>query len=165
MKSTIERIAQRINELEMKDKDFCEAVGISQSTYATWKQRGTEPKAKYIEDIANVLETTSEYLLGWTDDPYDYESDPDDRLAECYGDVWQGILKKNNYDLESSFHEWVTFQEELDEDCLREQAYTQQSRRKLRSVARLEDADVTEEEDQEIENFISYLLEKRKKQK
>lgn len=34
-----------------------------------------------IEELAYALETTPSYLMGWTDDPYDYESDLSARLA------------------------------------------------------------------------------------
>jgi len=65
-----ERVIALIKQQGMKDKDFCTLIDISASTFANWKQRGTDPKAKHISAIANFFGVSEEYLItGNTSDP------------------------------------------------------------------------------------------------
>ena len=47
----------------LKQADLCEAIGISSSTMTNWKNRGTDPPAKYIIPICEFLNITPYLLL------------------------------------------------------------------------------------------------------
>lgn len=47
----------------LKQADLCEAIGISSSTMTNWKNRGTDPPAKYIIPICEFLDITPYLLL------------------------------------------------------------------------------------------------------
>lgn len=47
----------------LKQADLCEAIGISSSTMTNWKNRGTDPPAKYIIPICEFLDITPYVLL------------------------------------------------------------------------------------------------------
>ena len=54
-----------------KQTDLCNYVGISNSTFSTWKKRGTSPAAEYIPNIAEFLGVSERYqLTGKSDDNY-----------------------------------------------------------------------------------------------
>ena len=63
MNAILERIVNELEEKGLKDKDLCEFAGIAQSTFATWKQKDREPRAKDISRIAEFLHVSEEYLL------------------------------------------------------------------------------------------------------
>lgn len=55
-------IVERIKS-KMELKEVSRLTGISQQTISHWKTRGTIPSAKYIENIAAVLNVSSQWLL------------------------------------------------------------------------------------------------------
>jgi transcriptional regulator with XRE-family HTH domain len=59
----IERVIRLLDERGMSDKELCQASGIKQSTFATWKQNGRSPKITYAAGIANALGVSEKYLL------------------------------------------------------------------------------------------------------
>lgn len=63
MSDTIQRITELMKERGLKDKDLCEYANIKQSTFATWKQKGRNPKPEYLPDIAEFLGVSEKYLL------------------------------------------------------------------------------------------------------
>ncbi|WP_312281266.1 helix-turn-helix transcriptional regulator [Oscillibacter sp.] len=42
-------------------------LGFSNSTYTTWKKRGTSPKSDHLVKVADYLGVTVAYLMGQTD--------------------------------------------------------------------------------------------------
>lgn len=46
----IQRIVRLIKEKGVNEKSFCNYIGVSQSTFVSWKNRGTNPNAKYLPD-------------------------------------------------------------------------------------------------------------------
>ena len=65
--------ALRLKELREKtglsQKAFAIKLGVSQSTVAMWESQRREPNFKKIEEIAKFFNTTTDYLLGRTDEP------------------------------------------------------------------------------------------------
>ena len=61
--SIIERLLIIIKEKGLKPADLCKAIDINTSTMTNWKQRNTDPPAKYIIPICEFLEITPYYLL------------------------------------------------------------------------------------------------------
>jgi len=66
--STFERIVELKERLYKTDADFERAAHLSPKLFDKW-MRGSRSFNKYLADIANALNTTTDYLLGKTDNP------------------------------------------------------------------------------------------------
>ena len=58
-----DRIFQKLEELNMTQKEFSEKTGIPQSTISDWRKKKTNPTAEKIMIICKVLDVTPEWLL------------------------------------------------------------------------------------------------------
>lgn len=58
-----DRIFDKIEELNMTQKEFSEKTGIPQSTISDWRKKRTNPTAEKILVICNVLNVSPEWLL------------------------------------------------------------------------------------------------------
>ena len=58
-----ERIFTLLAESGMEQKDFAAKVGIIPQTVTDWKNRKSKSYTKYLPQIADALNTTTEYLL------------------------------------------------------------------------------------------------------
>ena len=63
MNEILDRIEKELKKNNKKQMDLCSYVGISNSTFSTWKKRGTSPAAEYIPNIAEFLGVSERYLL------------------------------------------------------------------------------------------------------
>lgn len=59
----IQRILALLEEKSLKMVDLCRFLEINTSTMTNWKNRGTDPPAKYIFPICEFLNISCEYLL------------------------------------------------------------------------------------------------------
>jgi hypothetical protein len=80
--STLERIVDLKEQLFKTDADFERIANLSPKLFDKW-MRGSHSYNKYITNIANALNTTTDYLLGKTNDPTPPNSPPID--AEIHG--------------------------------------------------------------------------------
>lgn len=58
-----QRILSLLESKSLKMVDLCRYLGINTSTMTNWKNRGTDPPAKYIAPICEFLEVDCEFLL------------------------------------------------------------------------------------------------------
>ena len=58
-----DRIFDKMNELNMSQKEFSELTGIPQSTVSDWRKKGTNPTTEKIMIICKVLRVSPEWLL------------------------------------------------------------------------------------------------------
>ena len=58
-----DRIFNKLEELNMSQKEFSERTGIPQSTVSDWRKKRTNPTAEKILIICKVLNVTPEWLL------------------------------------------------------------------------------------------------------
>ena len=58
-----DRIFALLDEKGMKQKEFSEKTGISQSTISDWKKKSTNPAADKLISICEALDVSPEYLL------------------------------------------------------------------------------------------------------
>ena len=78
-----ERIKQRRLQLGKSADDLAEILGKNRATVYRYESNEIENlPAKVLAPLAEALETTPAYLMGWTDDPYDYENDPNSLLSQ-----------------------------------------------------------------------------------
>lgn len=69
------RIKNRRLELEMSVDDLAIKIGKNRATIYRYERGDIENlPVSIIEPLANALRTTPEYLMGWTDDPLDYDN-------------------------------------------------------------------------------------------
>ena len=82
-----DRIFDKLNEMNMSQKEFSDKTGIRQSTISEWKKQHTNPSADKIMVICNVLDVSPEWLLSGTDTESGYRNRMDwfvvDRNAEA----------------------------------------------------------------------------------
>lgn len=80
--TTGSRIKARREACGLSADELAERLGKNRATIYRYESDAIENMpAKVLVPLAEALETTPAYLMGWTDDYYDYEKDPDNRLA------------------------------------------------------------------------------------
>jgi transcriptional regulator with XRE-family HTH domain len=62
-----QRILYLLEKKSLKPADLCRYLDINTSTMTNWKQRNTDPPAKYIAPICEFLNVSCEYLLTGND--------------------------------------------------------------------------------------------------
>ena len=92
-------------------------MGISKSAVTTWKKLGRTPKIDQLKKVADYFDVSLDYLMDETDDPYDWDADPDARLATVYGPQWDYLMEKHYGDVSAAWEDWVGFQEDLEKDA------------------------------------------------
>ena len=60
---TVDRIFDLLDKTGMEQREFAALVGVSDDTASDWRRRRSGSYAKKIAKIAEVLNTTPEYLL------------------------------------------------------------------------------------------------------
>ncbi len=58
-----QRMLSLLDEKSLKMADLCRFLEINTSTMTNWKNRGTDPPARYIAPICEFLGVSCEYLL------------------------------------------------------------------------------------------------------
>lgn len=66
--------------IEPCSQKAAEALGTSRALISNWK-KGTKPNLQFARAAADMLHTTTDYLLGRVDDPADYSDRPKDPFA------------------------------------------------------------------------------------
>lgn len=141
-----ERIKQRRKELDMSAEELADMVGKSRATIYRYESGEIEDMPiTVIGPLAEALKTTPDYLMGWSNDPNDYDSDD-------YGDVdaslFDGDIKKQ-----------LDFQEAVDRDAMLE-PLTDYLPNTL--AAHFDGTEYTEDELKEIKQFAEFVKNKRK---
>ena len=77
------RLKKLREEKKMNQREFAADFGVSPATVGMWESGAREPRTlEQLQRLADYFETTVDYLLGRTDDPYDYENDPKQLLDD-----------------------------------------------------------------------------------
>ena len=98
-----ERIRHRREQLGISQGQLAEELGSTIAKIESGKNDITQSK---IVAFAHALSTTPQYLMGWTDDPYDYDNDPNGVLAEIPGNAYRELVKLHPDDPEGVWHAW-----------------------------------------------------------
>ena len=61
--SIIDRISELAEQKGIKQNDICAVLDITSGTYSTWKKRKTDPPAKYIPRICELLGVSESFIL------------------------------------------------------------------------------------------------------
>jgi transcriptional regulator with XRE-family HTH domain len=95
--SRIEALKER---LKLSNKDICEAVGVKENTVWRWMSGKSQPASIHLSKLAEVLGTSSSFILGDTNDPTPPKRSQVDltedeyRILDAYrrGD-WRGLMR------------------------------------------------------------------------
>lgn len=107
---TLNRIIKAMKEKGVSQKQLCEHIGVSKQAFTEWKGGRNESYKKYISEIAEFLNTSTDYLLGFTDDPINY-NDP-----YLIADISTPLLDYFNDDVKKAY----AVQQAVDEDAKKE---------------------------------------------
>ena len=77
-----ERLFSELDRKHLTAYGLCQELGINTTTTTNWKQRGTDPPAKYITGICEYLGCSLEYLLTGLDAPRIEEKAPAPGISE-----------------------------------------------------------------------------------
>lgn len=103
------RIKDRREFLDISQAELAEAMGYtSRSTIAKIESGKNDLAQSKIPQMAEALRTTPAYLMGWTDDPYDYASDPDHIYAKIPDGVRAYLEKLTRGDRGATYNIWST---------------------------------------------------------
>lgn len=87
-----QRIKERRKELGITADDLALAIGKDRTTIFRYERGAIEKlPSTVLEPIAKALHTTPSYLIGWTDDPIDYEAWLNDIGEKVPDDAWPEI--------------------------------------------------------------------------
>ena len=95
--SIIDDVLSYLNKNGLKQSDLCNYIGINTSTMTNWKNRKTDPPAKYIIPICEFLDVSPYVLLTGKEknSPADQLTDDEQRLLTYFNklsDIDKGIV-------------------------------------------------------------------------
>ena len=93
-----DRIFQKLEEMNMTQKEFSEKTGIPQTTVSDWRKKKTNPTAEKIMVICKVLNVTPEWLLSGIE-PQGERGNPQKWFAiDAETDVGRLVVSFNSMD-------------------------------------------------------------------
>ena len=108
-----DRIKNRRIDLGLTVDEIAAALGKNRATVYRYESNAIENfPTTVLEPLADVLETTPAYLMGWTEDPYDYDKDPDNLIGTIPGDICRHLAEIYGGDADEM---WKAYQS-MDED-------------------------------------------------
>ena len=103
-----DRIKNRRIDLGLTVDEIAAALGKNRATVYRYESNAIENfPTTVLEPLADVLETTPAYLMGWTEDPYDYDKDPDNLIGTIPGDICRHLAEIYGGDAEEM---WKAYQ-------------------------------------------------------
>lgn len=90
--------------------ELADALGLSRSSISMYERGEREPDFETIELIADYFNVSMGYLVGWEEDPYDYEKDEDGRLASIPTDIFEHLAEIYQNDASSIWAAYLSMQ-------------------------------------------------------
>ena len=102
-----DRIRARREALELSQRDLAQALGYTDRSAIAKIEKGVNSLThEKIEAFAKALHTTSAYLMGWVEDSYDYDRDPEGRRSQIPVGSYTLLEQKHKGDLRLIWEEW-----------------------------------------------------------
>lgn len=102
-----DRIRAKRQDMGMSVDELAARLGKNRATVYRYEKGDIENMpVNVLEPLAEVLQTTPAYLMGWTPDAYDWERDLDHRLDSVYGPRWEAVLKRCGGDYSKAWLAW-----------------------------------------------------------
>ncbi|WP_101698537.1 helix-turn-helix domain-containing protein [Clostridium minihomine] len=98
--------------------ELAQELGMSKSSISMYEIGAREPDFETLEAFADYFNVDMNYLTGWSDDPYDYEGDPDGYLAEIPIAIMEHLLEAHNGDLKAVHKAYTAMVEDAKQDSL-----------------------------------------------
>ena len=146
---TLGRIIELLERNGIEQQEFAGDLGLGKTVVSEWRRGKSKSYMKNLKEISDYFNVSLAYLYCTTNDPINYD-DPE-LIAEHYGPVlehFKGDMKKT-----------IEFQNVVAADAARDNI--QPIKKKLRSAARLEELELSEDEDQKIRSYIDFLMSQR----
>ena len=100
----------RLKELRKSENEtqpmLAEAIGVSRSAISMYESGAREPDLETLEDIADHYNVDMNYLIGWSENPYNYDLDRDSRFSEIPSDVLAHLQDIYKNDAEKIYNAW-----------------------------------------------------------
>lgn len=113
-----DRIRAKRQDLGMSVDELAARLGKNRATVYRYERGDIENMpVNVLEPLAEVLQTTPAYLMGWTPDDYDWERDLDHRLDSVYGPRWDAVLKNCGGDYSKAWQAWRDIDREQAEEA------------------------------------------------
>lgn len=114
---TGDRIKARRQDLGLSVDEVADVLGKNRATVYRYESNAIENfPTSVLEPLSEVLETTPAYLMGWTDDPYNYDIDPDGRIGQIPSEIYQNLVDSCGTDPEDIWKAYTAFQDAVDRD-------------------------------------------------
>ncbi|MFV0551488.1 MAG: helix-turn-helix domain-containing protein [Anaerorhabdus sp.] len=150
-----ERIKKRRKELSLSADEVAEYIGVSRANYYRYESADVENMpSKIISPLSEILKCNPLYLLGYTDDPIDYNS-------EEYGDTY---VPKEFMPFEDSavrIKEYLKFLNAKDEEALKEPQIDPRFNDFKFALLHGEN-DLTEEQKQDLLDYYEFIKSKKR---
>ena len=118
MDTLYSRIKKRREDLGMSQLELACALGYTdRSSIAKIEKGVNDITQSKIVAFADALHTTPAYLMGWTDDYYDYDLDEDNRTEEIPIAIHETLMKAHNDDFQQVWYAWLRMNEECPPCC------------------------------------------------
>lgn len=113
-----DRIRAKRQDMGMSVDELAARLGKNRATVYRYEKGDIENMpVNVLEPLAEVLQTTPAYLMGWTPDAYDWERDLDHRLDSVYGPRWEAVLKSCGGDYSKAWQAWKDIDREQAEEA------------------------------------------------
>lgn len=116
-----DRIRFRREAIHATLEDIAKEVGVSKTTVQRWESGViANMRRDKIDDLASALQTTPAYIMGWTDDPYDYDADPDNRIDSIPPAIYRHLQDTYRGDLEAIWRAYCAMDEDAKEQAAKD---------------------------------------------
>ena len=113
-----DRIRAKRTDLGLSVDELAARLGKNRATIYRYEKGDIENlPVSVLEPLAEALQTTPSYLMGWTEDAYDWDRDLDPRLDEAYGPRWDAVLKSCGGDYSKAWQAWKHIDREQAEEA------------------------------------------------
>lgn len=153
-----ERIRHRREQCGLSQSELAERLGYSdRSSIAKIESRKSDLTQSKIVAFAEALHTTPEYLMGWTDDPYDYDRDEDNIFAEIPLALFEELKNQYDGDLSDVWRAWRGIQR----DAARESQPRFMTRDDLRFAFWGDDDKMSDEDVEDVLKYAEFVRQKK----
>lgn len=116
MLETYERIKKMRKALGLSQQELAKRTGYGDRSSISKIEKGeVDISSSRVIAFAEALNTTPAYLMGWTDDPYDWGTDPDHRTETVPTAIWTELMQHHD-DPSEAWKAWKA----MEEDAMRE---------------------------------------------
>lgn len=113
---TGKRIKLLRSNLGLSVEEVANRLGKNRATVYRYESKDiADVPISVIEQLADILETSTSYLMGWTDDPYDYDSDPDGRLDQIPSAIYDHLSRVHDGNPEAIWKAYVAMDSDVPE--------------------------------------------------